>query len=138
MDMVEYMDTTVGKLVDGPEELGLREGTVVLFYSENGTHLKISSQMQDGRTVQGGKATSAQTGIHVSLITNWPGKIKADSLSHHVIDRGDLLPTIAELARPKAEDRWQLDCFSFVPQLFDEPGSPRDSCFFCYGDPTDE
>ena len=39
-DMVTYMDKLVGRLADGLDQLGLREKTLILFYSDNGTHLE--------------------------------------------------------------------------------------------------
>ena len=54
--MMVYMDKLVDRLMSGLDELGLSENTLVLIYSDNGTHLKVSSKM--GETViQGGKAT---------------------------------------------------------------------------------
>ena len=53
-DMVAYMDKMVGRLIKGLIDLGLREDTLVLFYSDNGTHLKVSSVL-NGKQVQGGK-----------------------------------------------------------------------------------
>ncbi|KAG1647292.1 hypothetical protein GQR58_030715 [Nymphon striatum] len=52
-DMVAYMDKAVGKLIDGLEALKLREKTIVIFYSDNGTDQKVVS---DGQ-IKGGKAT---------------------------------------------------------------------------------
>ena len=46
-DMMVYMDKLVGCLMSGLDELGLRENTLVLIYSDNGTHLEVSSKMGD-------------------------------------------------------------------------------------------
>ena len=78
--MIAYMDKMVGRLIEGLNELGLREDTLVLFYSDNGTHLKVSSVL-NGKQVQGGKATPRQTGIRVPLIANWPGMIESSRTS---------------------------------------------------------
>ena len=112
-------------------ELGLREDTLVLFYSDNGTHLKVSSVL-NGKQVQGGKATPRQTGIRVPLIANWPGMIESSRTSDDLVDASDFFPTLAELAQAKIAKESQIDGLSFVPTLFDQPGKKREWCFFWY------
>lgn len=130
-DMVAYMDKLVGRLINGLSKLGLREDTLVLFYSDNGAHLKVSSLL-NGKQVQGGKATPRQTGIRVPLIANWPGKIESGRTSGDLVDASDFFPTLADLAQVKITTKRQIDGLSFVPTLFDEPGKRREWCFFWY------
>lgn len=130
-DMVHYMDKLVGRIVSGIDRLGLTENTIVLFYSDNGTHLKITASM-NGQTVTGGKATPAQTGIRVPLIASWPGKIKAGQVNGDLIDASDFLPTLAALGRIRIPEDWHTDGLSFAPQLLGKKGRTRDACFFWY------
>ena len=129
-DMVEYMDMMMGRLLDGIANLGLAEDTLVLFYSDNGTDQKITSEFR-GQKVKGGKATPLQTGI-MPLIAHWPGTIKAGRLNSNLIDASDFLPTLAELAGIKIPRNWQHDGISFAHQLFGKRGNLRDHCFFWY------
>ena len=122
--MIAYMDKTVGRLIEGLNELWLRENTLVLFYSDNGTHLNVSSVL-NGKQVQGGKATPRQTGIRVPLIANWPGMIESSRTSDDLVDASDFFPTLADLAQAKIADKSQIDGLSFVPTLFDQPGKKR-------------
>ncbi len=129
-DMVEYMDFVVGRLVNGIEELGLRETTLIVFYSDNGTDKRITSHL--GKTeVRGGKSKVTQNGIRVPLIVNWPGRI-APGVCRDLIDSTDFLPTLAELAGKPVPRNWQTDGVSFAPQLFGRKGKPRQSVFFWY------
>jgi len=130
-DMVAYTDKLVGRLISGLERLGLRKNTLVLFYSDNGTHLKITSVM-NGKQVQGGKATPKQTGIRVPLIANWPGKIQAGRTTPDLVDASDFFPTLADLAQAKIPKERQIDGISFAPTLHDQPGKKREWCFFWY------
>jgi arylsulfatase A len=130
-DMVAYTDKLVGRLVDGLEKLGLRKNTLVLFYSDNGTHLKVSSVL-NGKQIQGGKATPRQTGIRVPLIASWPGKIEGGRTTPDLVDASDFFPTLADLAQVKIPTKRQIDGLSFVPTLLDKPGKRREWCFFWY------
>ena len=130
-DMVEYMDKLIGRIVKGVDDLGLSENTLILFYSDNGTHLKITSRM-NGKDILGGKATTRQTGIRVPLIASWPGTIPKNKTNSDLIDASDFVPTLAELSGAKISDCWHLDGQSFAPQLLGRSTTPRDWCFFWY------
>lgn len=133
-DMVEYMDTIVGRLADELSRLELRNDTMILFYSDNGTDRRITSNF-GGEKITGGKATPVQTGIRVPLIANWPGG-PAESkglINSDLIDASDFLPTLAALAGREVPESWFHDGRSFHQQLLGEEASnPRDWCFFWY------
>ena len=129
-DMVEYMDTIVGRLVSGIDKLGLRENTVIIFYSDNGTDKKIVSHMGKVK-VPGGKGLVTQNGIRVPLIANWPGKIQP-GVNNDLIDSTDFLPTVAEIAGHKVPKSWGTDGVSFAPRLFGKQGTSREWVFFWY------
>ena len=130
-DMVAYMDQLVGRLVDGLDELGLREDTLVLFYSDNGTDVRITSHLGD-EVVPGGKATTKQSGIRVPLIASWPGGIEPGRVCEDLIDASDFLPTLADLGGAEVPEDWGTDGVSFAPQLVGEEGTPREWAFFWY------
>ena len=130
-DMVSYMDTVVGRVVDGIEKLGLRDETLILFYSDNGTNKSVTSHL-NGKLVKGGKAEPIKSGIRVPLIANWPGKIRP-AINSQLVEPSDFLPTLAELAGKKVPANWQHDGVSFAPALHKYPGDrPRDWAFFWY------
>lgn len=132
-DMVHKMDKLVGRLLDGIRDIGIAENTLVLFYSDNGTDIRITSQM-GGQDIQGGKATPAQTGIRVPLIANWGSKAKpvAGQTNSDLIDASDFLPTLAEIAQAEIPSDWHLDGVSFARTLRGENGPKRETCFFWY------
>ena len=130
-DMIEYMDTTVGNLTQQLRDKGLLENTIVLFYSDNGTHAKVTSQMRDGRKIQGGKASPKQTGIHVPLIAYCPGRFAA-SVSNALVDSSDFLVTLLELAGSKLPPDTHTDGISFAAQLFGKKMPQREAAFFWY------
>jgi arylsulfatase A len=125
-DMVAYLDKQVGQLVATLESLGLRQNTVVIFVSDNGTDQRVISDWSDGsvqRKVRGGKGTMTDAGTRVPLIVNWPGRIKPGQVVDDLIDLSDLMPTLLDLAG--VTDKPALDGRSFAPQLRGEPGTPR-------------
>lgn len=129
-DMIAYMDTLVGRIVSGVEKLGLRDDTLIIFYSDNGTNQTVTSTL-NGKKVQGGKATPKQTGIRVPLIAHWPSQIKP-TVHRDLVEASDFLVTFADLADKKLPADWQHDGISFAPQLFGRKGTPRDFAFFWY------
>ncbi|MDA0589714.1 MAG: sulfatase-like hydrolase/transferase [Planctomycetota bacterium] len=131
-DMIEYMDKNVGRIVAKVDELGLAENTLILFYSDNGTHLKVTSQTKTG-PVAGGKGEMTDAGTHVPFIARWTGHI-SHGVNDDLVDSTDFLPTILEAAgRPISKDV-RIDGRSFFPQLLGKKGTPREWTF-CHFDP---
>jgi arylsulfatase A-like enzyme len=97
--MVRYMDVCIGKLVKALDDLGLRENTIIILTTDNGTVGSITGRM-NGREVQGGKTKTTENGICEPLIVNCPGLVPqkgTDALG----DLTDIVPTCAELAGAK-------------------------------------
>lgn len=133
-DMVGYMDKIVGRIVRKLDELGLRENTLVLFTSDNGTPRGITSRM--GQVdVEGGKGLTTDAGMHAPLIANWKGTIPATKVCGDLVDFSDMLPTLAEAAGAKPVPNMVIDGRSFLPQLRGQKGNPRD-WIFCYYRPN--
>ena len=126
------MDKMVGKIVAGVEALGLRDDTLIIFYSDNGTDKKFASTM-NGVSVPGMKSYPVQAGVRVPLIASWPNGSPQNVVNTDLVDASDFVPTLIELAGHQAPATWQLDGQSFVPQLRGQPHpSPREACFFWY------
>jgi len=53
--MVRYLDKQVGRLVTATDDLGLRERTIIIFTSDNGSTSSITGTL-NGREVKGAKA----------------------------------------------------------------------------------
>ena len=92
--MIEAVDTSVGRVVDKIDALGLAENTLIFFTSDNGG-LDIVSQLEPFR---GEKGSLFEGGIRVPACARWKGVIAAGSLSDTPITSVDFLPTFANLA----------------------------------------
>lgn len=130
-DMVAHMDKLTGKLLAKLDALGLRENTLVLFVGDNGTGRGTRSMLGD-KLVIGGKGTTTDTGMHVPLLANWPGKVAAGKVCTDLVDSTDFLPTLLAAAGVSAPKGTKFDGRSFFPQLRGEKGSPREWIYSWY------
>jgi arylsulfatase A-like enzyme len=130
-EMIESMDSMVGRLVANLDQLGLRKNTIILFTGDNGTarrsklrHIQGRNyeyeevySIRNGKRVLGGKGTLLDIGTNVPLIANWPGQITTGRVGRELVDFSDWLPTLAEIGGAKVEHK--IDGVSFASTLFD-------------------
>jgi len=99
--MVRYTDKITGEIVQALEDAGVRENTIVLWTTDNGTARGIEGVLH-GETVQGGKAQTTESGVNVPFIVSWPAKLKP-GISDALIDITDMYPTFLDLAGVHAD-----------------------------------
>ena len=113
--MVRYTDHLVGRLTRAVSELGLRERTLLIFTTDNGTAGRMRGTIAGVRP-SGGKASKFEGGVCQPLIVHGPGRVpvgETDALT----DFSDWLPTFAEWAgAPLPSDR-PVDGKSLAPLL---------------------
>ncbi|WP_167546954.1 sulfatase-like hydrolase/transferase [Stieleria maiorica] len=133
-EMISSMDDMIGRLVAALERLKIREETLILFTTDNGTpaasYLTVDADgkmvrpkvfsIRDGDVVPGGKGKHDDTGTRVPLIANWPGRIQPGSHADEMVDLTDYLPTLADIAGLGDEDVFR-DGISFAPLLLGQP-----------------
>ena len=137
-ELAEYMDVLVGRIVSTLDRLNVRENTLILYTTDNGTPREFITRVVNGKymeepissklgdkTVVGGKGKLTDAGTHVPLISNWPGTTPAGKVCDDLIDFSDFLPTFAELAGGKLPDGVTIDGRSFGPQLRGKKENPR-------------
>jgi len=129
-DMTLYADKIVGRLVAALEKNNLRNKTILIFTTDNGTNRKLNYPFQHG-TRKGEKAYATDGGSHVPLIVNCPGTVPAGNVSSDLVDFSDFLPTIAEITKAKLPNV-KLDGRSFWPQCLGKKGDPREWIFQYY------
>jgi arylsulfatase A-like enzyme len=127
-DMIRYTDKMVGKVVETLDRLGLREQTLVLFFSDNGTNWRVMSKWH-GQMVRGGKGKGCELGIRVPAVANWKGTIAPGAVLSDLIDSTDFLPTMLEVAGAAESIPSPIDGVSFAPRLHGQASTPRDSIF---------
>jgi arylsulfatase A-like enzyme len=126
--MMEVLDDGVGRVLAKLDELGLRENTLVIFYSDNGGLLQDAAQTP----WRGGKAQLYEGGIRVPLLMRWPGVIAAGRVSNMPVTSVDFFPTFLELSgRPAAKDA-VIDGLSLVSHLRGGSAPAREAIFWHY------
>ncbi len=129
-DMTAYADKCVGRIIDALDKNGLRENTVVIYTTDNGTGRSLNYPFQNERR-QGEKAYPTDGGTHAPLIVNCPGTVPAGIVTDDLVDFSDVMPTLAEISGavlPKVT----LDGQSFWPQCRGEKGNSRESIYQYY------
>ena len=129
-DMTLYADKIVGKIVSCLARNGLREKTVLIYTTDNGTHRNLTYPYKS-ESRKGEKAYATDGGTHVPLILNCPGTIPRGIKCNDLVDFSDFVPTISEIGKANPPDI-QLDGKSFWPQCLGKKGNPRKWIFQYY------
>lgn len=117
--MVRYTDIILKKLTDALDALKLRDNTIIVWTTDNGTGGNITGTM-NGRRVRGGKTYLTENGVNAPFIVNCPNKVPSGVITEALIDFSDILPTFAELGGASIGDTYKTDGKSFAPLLLGE------------------
>ncbi|MEM8713046.1 MAG: sulfatase-like hydrolase/transferase, partial [Planctomycetota bacterium] len=122
-DFVAQTDGAVGAIVDALDEHGLRENTVVIFSSDNGTSRaagipKLQSQGHfPSGPYRGSKADLWDGGHRVPLLVRWPGVTSAGASGRQLISLGDMVATFADWFDVEIDGVMAEDSVSFLQAL---------------------
>jgi arylsulfatase A-like enzyme len=124
--MVRYTDHLVARLLNSLNELGIRDRTIVIFSTDNGTSKGYRGYIK-GQRVKGGKGTKYEGGVCEPFIVSCPGLVPSGAVSDALTDFSDLLPTFAELGEAKMPADLKIDGHSIAPVIWGKAtDSPRD------------
>ena len=129
--MMMAVDECLARIVRTLEELGTLDETLVIFYSDNGTHQAITSRMDDGRNIAGGKGLMTQNGIAVPLIVHCPTLVEPH-VNDSLVDSTDFMPTLARWMDAAIEQ--EVDGVEFATAAMTQTRSDRDNVLI-YFDP---
>jgi choline-sulfatase len=106
--LVEHVDQSILKLVNGLEEAGMLENTVIIFSSDHGEGVAQQHWNQ--------KQVLYESCTNIPFMVVWKGHCKAGTENEGLISNGlDLFPTVCDLAKIDLKDQCQGK--SIVPLL---------------------
>ena len=124
--MVRYMDKLVGRLVTTLDELEIRERTIVIFTTDNGTAggKRGVTGTRNGKEVEGSKGKETEAGVCAPFIVNCPGLVPSGVETDALTDFSDMLPTFIELGGGTVPEDLVIDGTSIAPLIL---GKKKDS-----------
>ena len=144
-DAVEYLDGTVGQVMETLDKLGLADNTLVVFSSDNGPLWHRAPEleriygkygtvnMSRPHLLKGGKYTSRwEGGVRVPMIARWPGQIPAGKTSDQLAMGFDLFTTFAILGGSQNPTDRIIDGRDIMPLLKSEAGAKSPHDFYYY------
>jgi arylsulfatase A-like enzyme len=130
--MVEAMDQAVGKVLQGLDDLGLAENTVVCFMSDNGGLSTSEGSPTSNLPLRGGKGWLYEGGIREPYFIKWPGHAKPGSVCDVPVISTDFYPTLLDIAGAPPRPEQHRDGVSLVPLLKGAGDLPARPLFWHY------
>ncbi len=115
---VSALDENVGRTVEALERLGIRENTIIVYYSDHGDNFKY-------REGHAHKFACHEDAIKVPFIVNWPNGVKEGIVVESIIGLQDLMPTVLDWAGLEIPEHMQGK--SIAPLLRGEEVAWRDA-----------
>lgn len=124
-DVVEDIDSGVGRIVSTLKNEGLYENTLIIVSSDNGPWYQGSPG-----SVRGRKGDTFEGGMRVPFIAHWPARLRQGKSSDGISMGTDLLPTLLDwLQLPPPKDRI-IDGLSIRHMLESGTESPHDYLYY--------
>ena len=126
--MIHSVDESIGRILDTLRRLKLDERTIVLFTSDNGGLIPVTSNLP----LRVGKGSAYEGGVRVPLIVDWPGATKPGSICQTPVLSIDYYPTILDIVGQAIGQNHQPDGKSLVPLLKQTGTLQRDAIYWHY------
>ena len=95
-DVLAQTDAYLGRLLDAVDRLGIRDNTIFIFTSDNGSDPTVPHQSFSGPW-SGSYFTGREGSLRVPFIIRWPDGIPAGNVSNEIVHEMDLFPTLARI-----------------------------------------
>ncbi|QZT37565.1 arylsulfatase [Halosquirtibacter xylanolyticus] len=115
--MISNIDDNFKRLIDYLEENNLRENTILIFMTDNGT---AGGNKVYSAGMKGAKGSQYEGGHRVPFYIQWPqGKLKGGQDIENLTAHYDVLPTLMEMCDVKYNFSKKIDGKSFRTLLYD-------------------
>ncbi len=96
-DVLAEIDHRAGQILDAIDELGIRDDTLVIWFSDNGPEYFYPWHGTAGPW-RGNYFTAWEGSLRAPFLARWPGRISAGGVSNEIVHVVDLLPTLGRVA----------------------------------------
>ncbi|MCM2374629.1 sulfatase family protein [Aporhodopirellula aestuarii] len=139
-DFVAQVDETVGQILQSIDDAKVRENTIVIFTSDNGSFMRCTDNpkfvdhvedetQQEYRAdhhrangvYRGTKADIWEAGHRVPFFVRWPGHANPGSVSDQTICLTDVFATLADVIQAEIGPKSADDSYSFLDALSGQP-----------------
>lgn len=127
---LEFVDCSVGRVLDTIDELGIADDTLVVLAGDNGGVCKRVHGAEN-QPFRMGKGSLYEGGIRVPLFMRWPGRIPAGARCDVPVHLADLMPTLCDVAGAPVDPGHVVDGVSLRP-LFSGGSTPERTLFVHY------
>jgi choline-sulfatase len=122
---VTAMDKDVGRLIDKIEELGIRENTLIFFFSDNGFSCGHHGFWGKGNGTL--PLNMYENSIKVPAIASLPGKLPTGYVQKAMVSAYDFMPTLLDYLQLSTPEIHNLPGKSFLPALLGQDSIGRDN-----------
>ncbi|MDP6446461.1 MAG: sulfatase-like hydrolase/transferase, partial [Pirellulaceae bacterium] len=128
--MITCMDDGVGRILQAIDDAGVRDNTVVWFFSDNGG---VRAIKENNLPLRGDKLSVFEGGVRVPASVRWPAVLQAGSKVSAPIGNIDVLPTVMKMAGAESHGGKRLDGVNVLPWLKGQQQPLRRDLFFYHG-----
>jgi len=121
---VACIDWAMGMIEAELNRLGIKDETLVIFTSDNGS--RVQGEGGSNAPLRGTKGQTWEGGQRVPCIMRWPGKIAAGTTCVGIASSIDLFATLAELTGAPLPADTTLDSISLAETLLEGRATKRD------------
>lgn len=136
---IEYIDYSIGQILDALRKAGIYDNTLVIFTSDHGSAAQAEYWRKQGHSngqLRGGKGETWEGGMRVPAIFRWPNTIQAGNICNELVTTMDMFPTLADIAGGELPTDRMIDGKSIVNLLKGESGArtPHEEFYYFWMD----
>ncbi len=128
---VTALDAGIGRVLSEIDALGLKENTLVIFFSDNGA---FAAQMNcaSNEPYRTERAMIYEGSIRVCCLVRWPGRTRPGTICDEMLVSMDFFPMILKAAGAALPDDRIIDGRDPTATLAGKAASPHESLFWQY------